>query len=176
MRILISDAADGLAGWRPAAITPADPSPFQYTEPNLLIRPDGQPVIGFRSLDGRLYATTSNDGGESWEPPVRTKFPDSTSRFHLRRLPDGRCILINNPSGKQYDRSVLALSISDDGITYDRAYALRSEAAKQGFTGERKVDGWQYPHSVVWNDSLFVVYSVNKEDIAVSRVPLSALE
>lgn len=176
MRLLVSDASDGLAGWRGAEITPADPTVFQYTEPNMIVRPDGQAVVGFRSQDGFLYASTTEDDGMSWSEPVQTDFPDSTSRFHLQRLPDGRCILINNPSSTQYDRSVLALSISDDGITYNRAFAIRLESATVGFTGKHKLDGWQYPHSVVWNDSLFVAYSVNKEDIAVSRIPLSALE
>jgi hypothetical protein len=35
--------------------------------------------------------------------------------------------------------------------------------------------GFQYPSAVVVGDALWVIYSVGKEDVAVSRVPLASL-
>jgi hypothetical protein len=37
------------------------------------------------------------------------------------------------------------------------------------------VPGFQYPSAVVAHDALWVIYSVGKEDVAVSRIPLSEL-
>jgi hypothetical protein len=175
MRLLYSDESDGISGWQEASIAPAAPDDFQYTEPNMAMRPDGVPVIGFRSQTGYLFASSSEDNGATWSTPQKTNFPDSISRFFLRRLPNGQTILINNPSATQYDRSVLALSISDDGVTFDRSVALRNDPATQGFGGNHKVDGWQYPNALVWNDALIVAYSINKEDIAVTRLPMGSL-
>jgi predicted neuraminidase len=175
MRLLYSDEADGLSGWKEASIAPATPDDFQYTEPNMAIRPDGVSAIGFRSQVGYLFASTSDDNGETWSTPEKTNFPDSTSRFFLRRLPNGQTIMINNPSATQYDRSVLALSSSDDGITFDRSVALRNDPATQDFGGKHKVDGWQYPNALVWNETLVVAYSINKEDIALTRIAMDSL-
>jgi hypothetical protein len=41
--------------------------------------------------------------------------------------------------------------------------------------GRSKVIGYQYPHSVIAGDDLWVIYSVNKEDIEITRIPLSEL-
>ena len=176
MRLLYSDESDGLSGWQEASVVPDNPDDFQYTEPNLAIRPDGVPVIGFRSQEGHLFSSTTDDNGATWSSPRRTNFPDSTSRFFFRRLPDGAMIMINNPSARQYDRRVLAISISDDGVKFNRSMALRHDPTRQGFGGERKVDGWQYPNALVWNEMLMVAYSINKEDIAVARIPVDSLQ
>ena len=176
MRLLYTDEPDGLSGWQEASIVPEAPDDFQYTEPNMAIRQDGVPVIGFRSQTGYLFASSSDDNGATWSTPQKTNFPDSTSRFFLRTLPTGQTIMINNPSATQYDRRVLALSTSDDGITFDRSVALRSELATQDFGGNHKVDGWQYPNALVWNDMLIVAYSINKEDIAVTRIAMDSLQ
>ena len=37
-------------------------------------------------------------------------------------------------------------------------------------------NGYQYPHSVAVGKYLWVIYSVNKEDIEVARIPVAELE
>jgi hypothetical protein len=44
------------------------------------------------------------------------------------------------------------------------------------FKGKDKANGWQYPNARVWNDALYVVYSVNKEDIMLTRIALKDLK
>jgi hypothetical protein len=44
------------------------------------------------------------------------------------------------------------------------------------FKGINKLDGWQYPAAVVWKDHLYVAYSVNKEDVGVTRIALRDLQ
>ena len=60
-------------------------------------------------------------------------------------------------------------------MTFDRAFLLRGEPTKQRYDGRLKVDGWQYPNAVVWKDSLFVAYSINKEDIGLTQIALKDL-
>ena len=43
------------------------------------------------------------------------------------------------------------------------------------FKGRSKSTGYAYPHSTVVGDHSWVIYSVNKEDIEMARIPLSKL-
>ena len=50
-------------------------------------------------------------------------------------------------------------------------------APEQRYEGKAKrSNGYQYPHSVVVGKYLWVIYSVNKEDIEVARIPVAELE
>ena len=50
-------------------------------------------------------------------------------------------------------------------------------APTQRYEGNAKrANGYQYPHSVVVGKYLWVIYSVNKEDIEVARIPVAELE
>ncbi len=175
MRLLYSDQPDGLGGWQEAAIDIKDLSVFGYTEPSPLIREDGTLVMAFRNDSGGLYASESTDNGVSWTTPVPTGFPDSTARFATGRLPDGTTYLINNPMPEKFDRSVLAIALSRDGDTFVRALSVRGEPTHMRFAGRSKLDGWQYPDAIVWREHLYVFYSINKEDVGVTRIALAEL-
>ncbi len=181
MNLLVSDDPTGLSDWRQAAISPADAQPngitvFGYTEPCPFARRDGLIVAPFRNSSGFLYASTSQDNGLTWTVPRKTNFPDSTARFCTGQLPDGRIFLINNPGPGRLNRGLLTIALSDDGVTFDRAWLIRGEPTKQRFVGKQKLDGWQYPNALVWNESLYVAYSVNKEDVWLTRISLSELK
>jgi hypothetical protein len=45
----------------------ANPDAPQQT--TLAVRRDGNPVVVYRTVGGKLYFQTSNDGGDSWNPP-----------------------------------------------------------------------------------------------------------
>lgn len=170
MQLLYSDAKDGLTGWQEASIEPTELETFGYTEPSYFKQRDGPIVATLRNYSGALYATASHDQGRSWSPPVRTNFLDSTARTSAGNLPDGTAYLVNNPMPKQFDRSVLTIALSKDGVTFDRAFLLRNEPTHRRHDGKSKLDGWQYPHALAWKGSLFVAYSINKEDIAITRI------
>ena len=71
---------------------------------------------------------------------------------------------------------MLAISLSRDGLEFDRMAVIRFVAPPTRYEGKAKGGGgYQYPHSVVVGESLWVIYSVNKEDMEVARVPLSQL-
>jgi len=164
-------SSDASTWSRPRRITEV----FGYTEPAPYVLPSGVLISPFRNYSGALYASLSRDRGRTWSRPARTNFPDSLARHATGRLPDGQYFLINNPSSKRLDRSILTIALSRDGRTYDRAWVVRNEPTVKRFDGKSKLDGWQYPHALARGKHLVVAYSINKEDVAVSRIPLAAL-
>jgi hypothetical protein len=72
-------------------------------------------------------------------------------------------------------RDALAVSLSADGLTFDRVAAIRSGAPPMRYEGRWKCGGFQYPHTTTMGDYLWVIYSVNKEDVEVTAIPLTAL-
>lgn len=175
MRLLVTQREDGLGDWQDARIRVTDPKVFGYTEPAAYVRRDGAIVCPFRNYSGALFGSLSTDRGRSWSVPVRTNFPDSLARHDTGRLPDQSYYLINNPSSKRLDRSILTLATSRDGVIFDRAWIVRNEPTRMRFQGKSKLDGWQYPHARAWRDHLYVAYTINKEDVGVTRISLRTL-
>jgi hypothetical protein len=131
------------------------------------------------SKSRRNYASFSFDDGKTWTVPTRTGIPDACARSNAGKLPDGQVYVINNiipmnPGGLG-GRSMLAISLSRDGLDFDRVAIIRFISPPLRYKGLEKTIGYQYPHSVVVNNDLWVMYSVNKEDIEVTRIPLNEL-
>jgi hypothetical protein len=175
MAMYLTRKKNGLSGWTLAKIPPGDLSVFGYTEPAPFVLANGRVVSPFRNYSGTLYASHSDDGGKTWSLPLKTNFPDSLARHATGRLPDGQYFLINNASSKRLDRSILTLALSKDGRVFDRAWIVKNAPTTRRFDGKHKLDGWQYPHAVIFRDFLHVAYSINKEDVGVARIDLQAL-
>lgn len=173
MKLLYTDQPDGLGGWQEARIAMEKLSVFNYTEPNYFSRGKGTLVMSFRNRSGFLQASESTDGGQSWSVPAKTNFRDCRSRFSAGNLPDGTAFLINNPG--PHHRRYLTIALSQDGKTFDRAFMIHGKRIRHRHGGRTKSLGWQYPNALVWKDYLHVAYSINKEDLGVSRIPLTAL-
>ena len=112
----------------------------------------------------------------NWTAPVYTNVPDSHSRACTAPLPDGRIFLIGAQIPKT--RDPLVLSLSTDGLNFDKAWAVRAGAPPPRYAG---YPGFQYP-AAMWKldgprgPEIIFSYSINKEDIALSRFPLSVLD
>lgn len=164
-----------LAGehWTISTLPPSSPDAW-LSEPSWYIDPQGVGHILFRdaSKSKYLYHSISNDHGNTWSAPVRTNYPDATSKNYSWRLSNGWYFLINNPNQKK--RDPLAISFSRDGWTFEHPMALRKDAPPLRFPGRAKQsDSFQYAHAIEHGGSLWVIYSVNKEDIQVSEFKLS---
>jgi hypothetical protein len=151
---------------------------------------DGGSVLCMRSWgtphkptqNNRLYVSFS-DGKGGWSPAYPTDIPDAPSRAQAVSLADSTVLLIGNQIAWTFDhalyldRDPLTVSVSEDGYTFDRVYALRTGAPKTyrvpGVKGRNP--GFAYPSALVHEGWLYVLYSVGKEDMAISRVPLSAM-
>lgn len=131
------------------------------------------------SKSRRNYASFSLDDGITWTVPTRTGIPDACARSNAGKLPDGQVYVINNiipmnPGGLG-GRSMLAISLSRNGLDFDRVAIIRFISPPLRYKGLEKTIGYQYPHSAVVDNDLWVLYSVNKEDIEVTRIPLNEL-
>jgi hypothetical protein len=82
--------------------------------------------------------------------------------------------MVNNPVSEGR-RIPLAVTLSDDGRHFDRAFLVRGQPQERRFEGAYKDTGYSYPGMVIWNDHLWVTYATNKEDIEVTRIPLDTL-
>lgn len=169
---IFTDRPDGVTGWVKAAFE-ATPSKTQTRElePSVFQRKEGALVMVFRDQANsfKKLAAVSHDRGETWSKAVETTFPDSRSKQCAGNLPDGTPFLIGNP-GPGKDRSVLLLAAASDGRTFDKAWILRDNPPERRFGGKAKTLGYSYPKAYVDADFLYVVYSVNKEEIAVTRL------
>ena len=123
----------------------------------------------------RLYTSWSDDQGKTWQDLMITDIPDSMSRASAGTLTDGRCYLVNNAYPRLLWRKYLMLSIRSDGDTFDKMYLLADEPTTRRIKGRHKEDGYQYPHTLVDGDKLFVAYSVNKEDIEIGIIDATRL-
>ena len=172
VRPLFTDRPDGVTGWVKAAFE-ATPSKTQTRElePSVFRRKDGALVMVFRDQESsfRKLAAVSYDRGETWSKAVETAFPDSRSKQCAGNFPDGTPFLIGNP-GPRKDRSLLILATASDGETFAEAWILRDNPPERRFEGKAKTQGYSYPKAYVDEDFLYVAYSVNKEEIAVTRL------
>jgi hypothetical protein len=190
-----TDDPSGLSGWKPAGIYPRN-MPTPYVDDNVGFynaepyfdppRPvtnegaffqtdDGTIHMYLRTPIGYLWHTWSQDDGETWAIPEATEFTDSVAKFHFGRLPDGRFYYVGNPSTEKWYRTLLVLALSHDGEDWTNAYILRNEETAPVFEGTYKDTGYGYPHSMLLGNHLYVIYSVNKEDIEVLRLSLDQL-
>jgi len=88
-------------------------------ETMLFERKDGTLVLWYRVniKYGRIAQSLSHDGGRTWSASELTNIPNPQARFHVRRLPSGRLLLINNFNAKERDNMCIWLS-EDDGVTW----------------------------------------------------------
>jgi len=137
-------------------------------EPCWAVLPDGNIVGLFRdnSRSGRLLRSFSINNGRAWTEPVRTNFPDATSKFNLLRTSRGYYVLVSNanPDG----RNPLCLSVSDDGLVFTSMGVLPIPA--------KPSDSLQYPHIIEEDEHLLVAFSRNKNTIEVVSVPLDGVD
>ena len=133
-------------------------------EPDWWILPDQRLAAVFRDnrRSGFLYRSLSSDDGRTWTPPVKTNFPDATSKISGLRLRDGRYVLVSNPNPKK--RDPLTLAISDDGLVFTKMLYL---------VGGRHID---YPHVIEHGDSLYIAFAGGKQTVELLKVKLSDMD
>ena len=134
--------------------------------------------------DGRVvglwkHALTavSSDGGENWAyTPLRAPgFVNSNAKIWGQRMSDGRFATVYNPSEFRWP---LALSTSDDGLTYRDLLLINGEIPPMRYGGNYKSYGPQYVRGILEGNgrtpdgNMWLTYSMNKEDMWVAKVPV----
>ena len=157
-------------------------------EPNLAQLKNGDLLMFMRTTLGRVYATTSSNGGADWRMPFPTKLAASYSPCRLRRIPktgDLLCIwnqLSADEIRRGYRRGRLSLAIStNNGKTWENFKTLSTSgglvetsrveleeeigmvrALKQ--VGELPQDFAMvyYPNAHFLKDRVFITYGLRK--------------
>jgi len=132
------------------------------------------------SISKMGFVTQSADEGQTWSLPLIPKgLVGGSGKLWAQKTPDGRYAMIYIPQISA--RYPMAVTTSDDGITFTDMRVIHGEISPQRYHGRAKGGGPQYLRGVAeWGgdtmslhkDSIWVIYSVNKEDIWVSRVPI----
>ncbi len=127
------------------------------------------------------WVTVSDNGGKTWSRPVRsTQLVTGTAKVWGQRTTDGRYALVYNPHAK--NRFPLVVVSGEDGVTFRDMCMVNPGDQSQRYEGKNKNTGAQYVRGIAeWatdgtfageKNNLWIVYSINKEDIVVSRIPL----
>ncbi|MDE6484398.1 MAG: exo-alpha-sialidase [Duncaniella sp.] len=181
-----TDDPTGTGGWKKGEFAfTSNGAQSVELEPSFFMQSDGTLVMIMRDQKSSYFtlASTSSDRGETWTPAVKTNMPDSRAKQCGGNLPDGTAFMVNNPgrvtkSGTTW-RVPLAITLSSDGMTFDRSYLLRSgnddDYPKQRYSGQSKTLGYSYPKALVYGGYVYVSYSTNKDDAQYTRVPVDNL-
>lgn len=135
---------------------------------------DNQTVV---ALWKHALTTLSNDGGKTWPNEVSRApgFVNSNAKIWGQRTTDGKYATVYNPSEFRWP---LAVSTSLDGLEYTDLYLVHGDITPMRYGGNYKSRGPQYVRGILDNNgtpvdgNLWVTYSVNKEDMWVSRIPV----
>ncbi len=144
-----------------------------YKAFNSYTLPDGK----IAALWKHALTSISEDGGETWHEPVlrAVGFVNSNAKIWGQKLSDGSYATVYNPSEFRWP---LAISTSRDGLEYKSLNLVHGEITRMRYAGNYKSNGPQYTRGILEGNGtppdgdLWVSYSVNKEDMWVSHIPV----
>lgn len=141
-------------------------------------RPDGV-VVGIWK---NQWSGLSSDEGETWTPLVRNKsLMTCGAKVWGQRTDDGEYAIVYNHSATRRNRFPLVVMTSPDGHEFQKMYCLQGEVPPKRYQGIHKNPGPQYVRGIIEGngnppgDFLWNVYSMNKEDIWVTRTQVPIL-
>lgn len=127
-----------------------------------------------RSNSKCLWHTESKDDGATWSNPEPTDYSDDGSKFHCGRLPDGRFYCVNNAKVRG-GRCPLDIHISEDGENFSKHFIIRDEPYEMKIEGMYKSGTYGYPHTLIHDGYMYVIYSKRKEAIEVTKYNINQL-
>ena len=119
----------------------------------------------------------SKDEGRTWQynPTRAPGFVNANAKIWGQKTSDGKYATVYNPSEFRWP---LAISVSDDGLKYKNLLLVNGEITSMRYGGAYKSYGPQYVRGIQEMDgrpadgNMWVSYSMNKEDMWVSRIPI----
>lgn len=138
--------------------------------------------------DGRVVGLWKNaltaiskDNGKSWPESAQRApgFVNSNAKIWGQKTADGNFATVYNPSEYRWP---LAISTSKNGLDYTNLLLVNGEVAPMRYGGNYKSYGPQYVRGIIEGNGkptdgkMWVTYSMNKEDIWVSAIPLPVSE
>jgi predicted neuraminidase len=157
-----TEAGAGAGAWvkwlaQPAAWTVSGPlnrpDQFGAIQPTILSHTPTRLQILCRSEQRVIAEAWSDDAGRTWTPLRATSLPNPSAGIDSVRLPDGRFVLVYNPSAT--DRHSLALAVSSDGVSWTRALTVDEGPGE-----------YSYPAMILAGDGrLHITYTWRRERI-----------
>lgn len=152
---------------------PLIPFHKDYKAFNFYHLPDGR-VVGLWK-----YALTSisKDNGKTWPTNAARAphFVNANAKIWGQKTQDGKYATVYNPSEFRWP---LAVSVSKDGLDYTNLLLVNGEISTMRYGGAYKSYGPQYTRGIIEGNgmppgnNMWVTYSMNKEDIWVSSIPV----
>jgi len=141
-------------------------------------RPDGV-WIALRELKypaGCALYYAAEKSADGFYPPARSTNLYGSANPAGGELPDGRVYVIGNSP----NRRNMFIHLSRDGKLFDQTRSLLHRQLKDYTPGVMKREGGpgsgpQYFSPIVIGESLWIAYSISKEHIGATRVPIAAL-
>jgi hypothetical protein len=135
--------------------------------------------------DGRLVGlwkksrvAISADGGQTWSAVKKSpSLVMSGAKVWGEHTKDGRYALAYNPITDSTHRWPLAIVTGENGLDFENMLCVHGQVPPQRYWGFWRDAGQQYVRGLeagasAPDDAMYLTYSVNKEDIWVSRIPL----
>jgi len=160
----IDRSPNGRDGWIATKEIQIDRSRFSgkgLIQPTLWESTPGLAHALFRTTDGRVYRSDSNDDGQTWTRAYPIGLPNNNSGLDVVRMRSGLLALACNPvQGNWADRTPLSVLFScDNGFTWSEQIDL-----------ERDPGEFSYPAIIEVEDGLAISYTWNRRRIAVARL------
>ena len=121
----------------------------------------------------------SEDEGQSWQPV--TYVPSlvmAGGKIWGQRTSDGKFAAMYNPSTDGNHRWPLGIVTSEDGLNFNHMCAVLGDVSPLRYAGKYKDFGFNYVRGIAEGNGntpdgdIWVTYSMNKEDIWVTKVPV----
>lgn len=163
---------NGLDQWRATELIALDRTSFSgkgLIQPALWESPPGHVHALFRSTNGRIYRSDSEDDGRTFCPAYPVAVPNNNSGLDLARLGNGCLALVCNPvAGNWAARTPLSILFSwDNGESWPSRIELETEPGE-----------FSYPAVIAAgpeHEDLVVTYTWNRRRIAYLRIPAEEL-
>lgn len=141
----------------------ADPEKLTPLQPSVLDHGNGRLQILVRTFARELGSAWSEDSGKTWGPLHSLGIPLSNSGIDATRLPDGRFIVVYNPTGAPSratawgERYPITIALSDDGINWRNVLDLETAPLREGYA---------YPCVIIGTDgNIHLTYTWNRTRI-----------
>ena len=147
-------------------------------------------VLLYRNINKKLWFSVRFNGTNgNWTYPLESNLSDDVANINSGPFEDGTVYLVSNLMPNPAGRDPLFVTVSYDGWSFNNTHVVAAcnmteftspeqpNACVMRYPGLYKGPGPQYPQAVAVTaygyEGLWVVFSMNKEDIWVARVPLT---
>jgi hypothetical protein len=143
-------------------------------------RPDDSwVVVRDNLLNPGYYYASEKATEEDVYPPGQITSLYAGANPAAGELPDGRPFIICSSYDDYYlaadkSRQDMYITLSHDGRTFDRTWLLMHDVGEPD-GGMYKFGGPQYFNPVILGENMWIFYSITKQKIGITKVPLSLL-